>query len=329
MHEPLHIAVSPYHLATRESAAMAALVLGSRVVTLLPHPAGGTSRDAVFEAIDRSPRYLRLLEAWRWSGPLWRAGIVSAESGGDAACSGLDSVYDDIRADSSLVDLRPLTREIDRLRDENAARYLDAMSNDLLRGGPDPGISIPINAALERFCARHNMVMARGPVSSVAQRAEARLGQKVFSLGVPVLLQAGGGTLLALREDLEEPLDDLRAAMVAVLNDPGQARSRNLQQAAGAYAAEFADWVDAGLARGDDDDTGKRIVAGFAGLTCMEMPTDSVLSSSRAAVRSVAGAARFGAQRRVGAKHATETVEHAGLGRFTMIIREMNIRPEA
>lgn len=316
---PLPIAVSPYHLATREAAAIAALVLGDHIVTLLPYPANGTSREAVFEAVQRSPRYLRLLEAWRWSSPLWRAGLVSAELDGEAPCAALPAVYDDIRADSSFSDLRPLTRDVDQLRDLNAARYLDAMSHDLLRGGPDPGISIPINAALERFCATHNLVLARGPVSSLAQRAEARLGTKLFSVGIPVLVQASGQWLLALREDLEEPLVALRNGITKAM-DEGATDGKPLQRAAAAYTAEFNDWVDAGFAAGDDD-TGKRIVPGFVGLTCMAMPADSVLRSSRAAVRSMSA----GASRRD--PPGSTTTDTTAPDRFTIIIREMNVKP--
>ncbi len=303
---------------------MAALVLGTRVVTLLPRPAAGVSRDAVFEAVRQSPRYLRLMEAWRWSTPLWRAGIVSAEFDGEAACERLDEVYADIREDEGLADLRPLTREVDALRDRSAPKYLDAVSADLLRGGPDPGISIPINAALERFSARHALVLARGPVSSVAQRAEARLGLKIFSIGLPMLLQTSGERILALREDLAEQLDALRAATAALIKSPAdesELRMRPLQLAAAAYSAEFAAWTDAGFARGDDE-SGKRIVAGFIGLTCMSMPEDAVLRSSRAAVRSITG---FG-QTRAAVAPAQRVSE---LGRFTLIVREMNVRPES
>jgi hypothetical protein len=319
---PLVIAVSPYHLATREPAAMAALVLATRVVTLLPHPHAGVSRQAVFAAIEHSPRYLRLLESWRWSSPLWRAGVVSAEIGGEPAGSDLDQVYHDIRADHALADLRPLTREAEVLRSDNAARFLDHMSADLLKGGPDPGYSIPLNAALERFSARHRLILARGAVSSMAQRAEARLGSKVFSLGLPMLVRAGAERLLALREDLEDVLRPLRRAIADLLSDePPAAAADRLTAAAAAYTREFAAWADAGFASGDDE-SGKRVVAGYIGLTAMLMPPDAVLRSSGAAMRSLAGTA---ARARMPAPFTT-TQEPA---RFTLIIREMNVRPES
>ncbi|MFN7020933.1 MAG: hypothetical protein ACK4WH_06350 [Phycisphaerales bacterium] len=318
---PLDIAVSPYHLATREAPAMAALVLGTSVVTFLPHPAAGTSRHAVLDAVERSPRYLRLLEAWRWSTPLWRAGIISAVIDGHAPCDAIGAVYEDVRADPAFTELRPLMSAMDRLRDENAAAYLDAMSNDLLRGGPDPGISIPVNAALERFGADHGYILARGVISSIAQRAEARLGVKVFSIGIPLLLQAGGRRLLELREDLADTLEPLRSAITDLLSEPTSDPVR-LQTAAAAYAADFSAWVEAGLAAGDDD-TGKRVVPGYVGLNCLHMPEDAVLRSSRAAVRAMRGAWSGGEPH-----PPTATEQHPPRGRFTIIIRELSVRPE-
>lgn len=328
----LSIAVSPYHLATREPAAMTAMVLGARVITLLPFPAAGVDKQTVRAAVDHAPRYLRLLESWRWTTPVWRAGVLSAVSGGEAACRDLPGVFDHIRSGDSFSELRPLTREVEALRDSNDARYLDALSNDLLRGGPDPGISIPINAALERFAARHGFVLARGPVSSVAQRAESRLGDRAFSIGLPMLLQAGGQRILALREDLEAPLNQVRSAIVSLLLCSADLAATNLealQESVRNYTTEFNDWMDAGFAGGDDE-TGLRVRSGFVGLTCLRMPADSVLRSSRAVVRSMVGASR--------AREAEPSPElgppaapadsESSLGRFTLIVREMTARPE-
>lgn len=330
MSSHLDIAVSPYHLATREPPAMAALLLGSTVLTLLPHPAAGTSREAVFEAVQKSPRYLRLLESWRWSTPLWKAGIISAAIQGQTPGDSLEAVYRDVKAVPGFANLRPLLGEMDRLRDENSARFLDAVSHDLLRGGPDPGISIPINAALERFSADHGLVLARGAVSSIAQRAETRLGSKLFSVGIPVLLQAGGQTVLALREDLEESLEGLRAVILDTVS-AGVVDSARLHSAVAEYVADFSHWVDAGLAAGDDED-GQRVVPGFVGLMCMRMPADAVLRSSGAAVRSMGGAGGEwgggGAWRNTPSAPSSSAAEPA-FGRFTLIIREMNIKPEA
>jgi hypothetical protein len=320
---PLVTALSPYHLATREPAAMAALVLSTRAVTLMPHPTAGTSREAVELAVRRAPRYLRLMEAWRWSVPLWRLGVISTAADGEQACQGVSGVYDDIRNDASLAELRPLTRSADELCDERPDAFLDATCADLLRGGPDPGINIPLNAALERFSERHGLVSVRGAASSIAQRAESRLGAKVFSFGVPMLVQAGAARILLLRNDLEKPLRALRRAILRSF-DAGAA-DPSLAAAAAEYGEAFRSWAERGFGRGDDD-TGIRVMTSFISVTGMSMPTDAVLRSSRAAVRSVGVYVAAGRVRR-GADPAGAPPETAAAAQRTLVIREMNVSP--
>jgi hypothetical protein len=60
------VAVSPYHLTTREPAAIAALLLADRVVTLLPGP----DRRGAELAAERLPHYLDFVLTWEWSVPL-------------------------------------------------------------------------------------------------------------------------------------------------------------------------------------------------------------------------------------------------------------------
>lgn len=307
---------------------MAALVLGTRSVTLMPHPAGGTSREAVMLAVRRSPRYLRLMEAWRWSVPLWRSGVISTAADGEQANVVLPPVYDDIRNDPTLSELRPLTRSADALCDEKPDAFLDAVSADLLRGGPDPGINIPLNAALERFSERHGLVVVRGAASSVAQRAESRLGTKIFSFGLPMLVQAGAARLLLLRHDLETPLRAIREAMLRSFRS-GSADAA-LPASVARYTELFRDWSERGLGRGDDE-TGRRVVVSFVGITGMLMPVDAVLRSSRAAVRSVGGYATVaggrGGSRRGRDEDPAERPESRMGAQPTLIIREMNAAP--
>ena len=108
MSSSLSIAVSPYHLATREPPAMAALVLADHVVTLLPQPAGGSTREEIRAAAENCPRYLRLMESWRWCSPLWNAGIISSGIDDDEAIAELAGVYDSINREESLAGLRVL-----------------------------------------------------------------------------------------------------------------------------------------------------------------------------------------------------------------------------
>lgn len=313
-------ALNPYHLATREPPAMAALVLGTRAVTLLPHPAAGSSREAVGHAVECSPRYLRLMEAWRWSTPLWREGVISSAADGEQVGAGVPDVYDAIRNDPSLAELRPLTRTAEALADERPDAYLDAVSSDLLRGGPDPGINIPLNAALERFAQQHRFVVVRGAANSVVQRTESRLGARAFSIGLPMLVQAGGHRLLLLRNDLRPQLLALRAAIIRSF-DAGTP-CPTLAPAATAYSEAFRSWSEGGLGRGDDE-SGRRVVSAFLAVTGSLMPADAVLRSSRAAVRSVGGYTPT--QRRAA---AAATGESAPPSQRTLIIRETNIAPE-
>src|SRR5205807_856001 len=109
-HVMLTLALNPYHLATREAPAMLALTLGDRVITLLPQPEQGATRAAVRAAVDECPHYLRLMESWRWSSPLWDAGVVTAGVNGERASAELAGVYRSIAQEESLTMLRPLTR---------------------------------------------------------------------------------------------------------------------------------------------------------------------------------------------------------------------------
>jgi hypothetical protein len=231
-------------------------------------------------------------------------------------------VYDDIRNDAALAELRPLTRSADALCDEKPDAFLDAMAADLLRGGPDPGINIPLNAALERFSERHGLVVVRGAASSIVQRAESRLGVRVFSFAVPMLLQAGAERLLLLRHDLETPLKGLRRAMLASF-EAGSAQPA-LATAASRFSEVFRSWTERGHGRGDDE-TGHRVMSAFVNVTGMQMPADAVLRSSRAAVRSVGGYAAVAKRR--GERGSGSDEELASATQRTLIIREMNVTP--
>ena len=301
---------------------MFALALGSSIVTLLPKPLEGTSREAIRNAVDNAPRYLRLMESWRWSGPLWDAGVISSAFDGDDCDQDLSGVYEAIRTRSELAPLRPLTQSADeRLREPFKA--LDAVSNDLVRGGPDPGINIPITAALDHFAVRHGLCIVRGATASIAQRAEAKMGRRICAFSLPMLRRAGGARILRLRDDLSEPLDSLRTALVHLgqtcrNRDGGTAQ--HLIDATHAAVARFTQAFDAwspANARGDDEND-QRVTAGYLGISVVEMPADAALRSSRAAVRALA------------ATGISESPAEPSPDRlFALVVREMNVRPEA
>ena len=340
----LNLALSPYLLTTREAPAMAAILLGDHVVTLLPEPRSGTSREQVRAAVRSAPRLLRLLESWRWSAALWKAGVLKRGSCGASAASGLPRVFDRIADERELEPLRRLTRHIDQLQRESAAakphgahdRYLDALCSDVLKGGADPGFNTTMTAALDAHAAAGSMPVVRSGVDSVVQRAEGRLSRRLASVSLPVLTHASGRTLLDLRHDLAGELATLREAVRAVFDEsldvqegpeqqpaPGPAVAR-LRDAAEQYARAFSHWAGEHLP--GDDESGERLVQGYVTVTLSSAPADMALSAGRIALTSMqaAGArpSTAGAGPTVGARAGTRTPRL-----LTLTIREVNVRP--
>lgn len=289
------IAVSPYHITTREPAAVAAFLLARRVVTLLPAPFGTgptAQRDQVEAAAASVPRYLEFMNSWRWTIPLWEAGVVGPGLDGEDAVRDVRAVCESIEADERLSRLRVFMRPELWETEEG---YLEAVARDLLKGGPDPGITVPLAAGLDRFATRHGLAVARSSPTSVVQRAEARLGERIFACAVPVLLQASGEKLLEAREVLEPELDDLRDVMEDVAElDPGTANGEldvargELAQAARAYAVAFEEHRDV-LMRVEDQDE-LHVVTGMVSVTGMMLPSDAVLTSSMTALKAISPA---------------------------------------
>jgi hypothetical protein len=291
----MRIAVSPYHLTTREPAAAAALLLGGSIVTMLPGreggPAGGTL-DGPAEAAGaaaRVPRYLDFMQSWRWTVPLWHAGVIGAAWCGEDASGDVRGVCEAIAADEGLACLRGFLRP-ELL--ESGERYLEAVSRDVLKGGPDPGVSVPVAAGMDRFAGRHGMMVFRSEPTSVAQRAEERLGERVFSVAVPVLLQASAERYLLARELLGEELEDLRAELAGAAEGALAGRRNGsvagLASAARAYAAAFeAERGELLSGPKSDDEEDVRAVEGMVVLTGVVLPGDAALTSSVAALRAV------------------------------------------
>lgn len=312
----LGMCLSPYHVSTREAPAMLALTLGSSVTTLLPEPVAGPGRDAFADAAERSPRLVRLLESWRWCGPLWTAGIISGSADKESAWSRVGALYERIAADRAVAPLRGLTGSIERLKREDEYKALDALVGDILKGGPDPGVNVPFTAALDEFAGDHNLTAVRGAMLSVAQRAEAVMARRVCSFSMPILLRAGGGRLLMLRNELESSLNAIRAAVAHAFGAAEASSALTISEAARAYAREFTAWAEEG-ARGDDEND-QRITWGYVGVACVTLPRDAALRSALAVVRTMGKAADDSA------------VPVSDAPRLpVMIVREMNARPES
>lgn len=314
--------VSPYHLTTREAPALAALLFADRVVTIRPTPLGGESRPEVGRAMDLAPWFLRLLDSWRWSSALWRAGVVCAGFEGDGPVESLREVCEELACSERLRSLRGFAHK--ELFDDERG-HLELICRDLLRGGADPGVSLPTAAAVDLFAGRHGYLAVRaGGGTSAAQRAEALMGRVVFEIALPALTQASGLRLLEARGELCEELSSLRSAMVGLVRESlgdgvvvGGEGFEVLREAVRRYAARFES-VRGGLTFGDDEE-GRRVTTGWLTLTASVMPTDAVWRSSLAA---------FG---RLSGRGEGAVVGGGGeVGRFVgLSVRAMTISPES
>lgn len=280
----MRIVVSPYHLTTREAPALAALLLADEVVTLLPMgDAGG--KAVARDVADRSASYRELVRSWAWTEELWHSGLLRGGVEDKTAVPDVRSAACEITDDEWLSSLRPLMH--DRLFEDERA-YLNALASDILKGGPDPGITVPVAAGLDRFGARHGAFVSRSHPVSLAQKAEFGLLEDRVSIILPVLLQADAERLSIAREVLRAPLGHLRAALERCEAARGGAsgiRADDLQAAAAAYSLAFGN-SSAQLAKGCEQDE-VRMVVGDVALTCGTLPADAVLRSSLRALTAV------------------------------------------
>lgn len=316
----MKLVVSPYHITLQELPALAASLLGSRLVTYLPVP-GDIDRANVRRVMGTSPRYLRLLESWRWAAPLFRAGVLSSLDApaptAHASPEGADPLVSVRRADARLRD----DARFGELKSfhhaslfEPERTYLDAVSSDMLKAGPDPGVSVPIAAGLDAFAASRDFVAMRsgGAVApragstgpSLAQRVESVLGESLLSFSMPVLSAADGSVILDVREELHQELEQLREALRAAIREvsheghaPREVRSAAQTTPAGLPASSQAEVREAAshyarafdiLLRnmlGTDEGRGRRITGCTVSVVCKRMSVDAAFVSSVAALR--------------------------------------------
>ncbi|MEO1008833.1 MAG: hypothetical protein AAFX79_09705 [Planctomycetota bacterium] len=321
--------VSPYHFTTREPPVMAAALLADRVFTLLPSPPGG--QDAARLAADRVPDYLEMMRSWRWSQPLWEAGVVSPSVADDLPpASEMAYAWRRLTTDPTCAPLAPLMR-LDLYGSEDD--YLQAVARDVLKAGPDPGVSVPVMLGLDRYAARHALTVVRPEPASVVQKAEAQLSARRdrLALVLPVLLQADADTVIIARDLLEPELEALRAAMNAVVEGltaqpvrnggPGLEREAwctRAREAAGRYAAAFAEHLPELVACHDADDVA--LVSGLVGVTLTTHPVDVVLKASSMATRTL----RTSGRGRSPASELATMDELAGRPVSSMVIRVMS-----
>lgn len=261
-------ALSPYLMTTREPAAMVALLLADYVVTVVPSPDGAPTRSAVGEAAGSIPSYLELLESWSWSMPLWQAGVVASEFEGDDAIDDIRAAVVQIETDDRFAAMRPLMHAA---LEDTGEFYLRRFADDLLKAGPDPAISVPVAAGIDRFAGRLGLSVVRGEPTSIAAKQEAGLMRTVARFAMPALMQAGGQRLLVAREELCDELNALRDTI-----DEG---SEADMRAAAGEVTKAVERIGDDLARVTDPDE-PRTILGTASVTLAELPVEAVQRSS-------------------------------------------------
>lgn len=280
----MNLVVSPYHLTSRELPTMAALLLAERVFTLVPAPTSPFDEESV-HAASMSPHYRRFMESWRWCEELWREGVLNASFAGSAPVGDVMESCAIIDRHDHYADLRTLMRPT---LFDSEHEYLTALSIDLLRAGPDPGISIPIAAGLDRFAARHRLIVARPEPVSLVQRLESRAAERKAAIAIPVLSQADAETVLTARDELETELAELRAAITLALSGDAS----HLMPSAQAYTRAFAIVRD-DLVRPRDPDAPRTIDA-FVSMWFGEHACDTALRASVDAARSLSSSGKMG-----------------------------------
>jgi hypothetical protein len=260
---------------------MASLLLAERVLTMLPTP-GSASATQATAAGARIPGYLAFMNSWSWTVPLWQAGVMIAEHEGQTAVADMQAVSGRVESDELLAPLRRFMHT-ELYQDEQA--YLSAVAADMLKGGPDPGINVPVAAGIDRFATRHQMLVARAQPSSVVQVAESKMGERLEAIALPVLLQADADRILHAREVLADVLEGLWDAYDDLTDDIPDGAS--LSEAATAYSNAYEERQHELTEGGEDDQV--RIIEGAVTINAVRMPSDVVLRSSLAAVEGLTG----------------------------------------
>ena len=280
--------VSPYELAGRELGALAALQLFESCVTVAPDASAPPGPD--------TPGLARLLEAWAWSLPLWRTGLLT--SAGPGAIEAAHEAIETIGRRDDLAPLRPLlTPGVF----DAPERAMEALSRDLVRGGTDPGVSTPVAAALARLSSASGAPIVRAEGVSVASRLEERAMTALFRVGVPVLTSTDAAGVLEARRALSDSLAVLDAALGegaevsasgAGPGEIGEVVRDAIEPAARAHEASFRAEAPGLLSGIDDRASGVRARVGVVRLDVGTMPPDAPLSCAARAAASVTGRTR-------------------------------------
>ncbi len=286
---PLDLVLSPYDVSARSAAAVGACLLGDRVLTLMPGPGSDLPRDPGSLARHGSPAFERLTEAWAWSGPLWRAGVIGAGMNGQAVAEALRHARAGIERDPTMAALASLMNRTDP--GEQDAKRFEAICRDLVTGGINPSVTVPMASALESFAAEHALTLVRGAPRSVVGRLEKANERVVFRLSVLAVVEADASDLVRLRAALAESAAPFRASLSRLLQATrGRARTGEIADALGAADAHRSVFDEAledrvSRLRADSGFSGQRLKVARVTLTgaCQESGA-GVMAARRAAV---------------------------------------------
>jgi hypothetical protein len=261
---------------------MVSLLVARRAVTLVPAPPGAASREDLERAALVVPRYRELMDRLSWARPLFEGAVAASHVGGEDALGDVRRMWGRIESEDDWTPLRAWMRWS---LAEEPEPLLDALCLDMLRGGPDPGISVPVAAGVDQFAGRFGLIVARSHPKSLAQRAEGAFARTLASWSMPAYIQADAARLLHARDVLAEELDALRVAVECVA--AGHGSVADVRSAARAYGERFAEHESDLLADADDE---VRPIAGAVSLSVVAMPADVALRSSADAAAAVGGA---------------------------------------
>lgn len=279
---------------------MVALLVARRVVTLVPAPPGAGSRADLERAALRVPKYLELVDRLSWAKALFAGEVASTHVGGEDALEDVRGMWGRIEREE---DWTPLRAWMKWSLVEEPEPFLEALCTDMLRGGPDPGISVPVAAGADQYAGRFGLMVARSHPKSLAQRAEGAFARTIVSWSMPAILQGDADRIMHAREMLGQELDALRVAVESVAAGHGQVA--DVRGAARAIGEKFAACEGDLLMDADDE---VRPVAGAVTLSVVAMPRDVALRSSADAAAAVGSARARRAHRPSGTEGAGEVL---------------------
>jgi hypothetical protein len=202
------VAVNPYDLTGPSASALVSTFLADTCVTLLPGVGSSDGAGPLEQALAASPRFARVAAAWNWSHPLWRNGVMTGAPVDLAEAAA---------AIARRVDAEPafdaLGGYLQQALLDDGPQRLDLLCRDILEGGADPGVRIPVLAAVESYAANAGLLHVRAPLASKAGRIESRSGRTLARFTIPCFVQGDGAGMLVARDVLRGSLDGVRSAI--------------------------------------------------------------------------------------------------------------------